>query len=70
MTERASATNTPPTSTSHSSRLISTATVPSAPPSANEPVSPMNTSAGWLLYQRNPSAAPNTAAQNTVSSPL
>ena len=70
ITDSASATNTPPTSTSQNSRLMSTATTPSAPPRASEPVSPMNTSAGWQLYQRKPSAAPSTAAQNTVSSPL
>ena len=34
----------------------------SAPPSAIEPVSPMNTSAGQALYQRNPIAAPISAA--------
>ena len=70
ITESASATNTPPTSTSQNSRLMSTATMPSAPPSISEPVSPMNTSAGWQFHHRKPSAAPKTAAQNTVSSPL
>src|SRR5207247_8332485 len=49
ITDSASATNTPPTSTSQNSRLMSTATTPSAPPSASEPVSPMNTYAGWQL---------------------
>ena len=69
MTESVSATNTPPTSTSQNSRLMSTAMVPRAPPRANDPVSPMNTLAGWQLYHRKPSEAPRTAAQNTVSSP-
>ena len=47
-----------------------TATVPSAAPSASEPVSPMKTSAGCALNQRNPSEAPTIAAQKTASSPV
>ena len=38
------------------------ANAPSAPPSAIEPVSPMNTSAGNALYQRKPIAPPISAA--------
>src|SRR5437660_1776504 len=36
---------------------------------ATPPGSPMNTWAGWALNQRNPSDAPASAPQNTVSSP-
>ena len=43
--------------------LLDTATVPSAPPSASDPVSPMNIRAGWVLNQRQPSAAPTTDMQ-------
>src|SRR5207244_3419012 len=45
------------------------ATAPSAAPSASEPTSPMKMSAGYELYQRNPSDAPTSEPQNTVSSP-
>ena len=48
----------PPMKSSSSSCLISTATVPMAPPSASEPTSPMKISAGWALYQRKPRLAP------------
>ena len=44
------------------------ATVPSAAPSASDPTSPMKISAGYELYQRNPSDAPTSEPQNTVSS--
>ena len=47
ITDSASITNRPPTSSSTISCLVSTATVPSAPPRASEPTSPMKTSAGW-----------------------
>ncbi|MNL07154.1 hypothetical protein D3C87_1278220 [compost metagenome] len=46
-----------------------TAMVPSAPPSASAPTSPMKTCAGWVLNQRNASPAPAMAEQNTSSSP-
>ena len=39
------------------------------PPSASEPVSPMNTAAGYTLKRRTPSSAPATALV-TGSSPL
>src|SRR6266487_5714179 len=67
-TDSASRTNTPPTITSSSSCLMRIATVPSAAPSASEPTSPMKISAGYELYQRNPSDAPTSEPQNTVSS--
>ena len=46
-----------------------------APPSAIEPVSPMNTSAGKALYQRKPiappiSAAPTIARSSFVGAPV
>ena len=49
--------------------LVTTATAPSAPPIASEPVSPMNTMAGGALNHRKPRPAPISAAQNTASSP-
>src|ERR1035441_7564981 len=61
MTDPASITKMPPMNGSNSSCLIITATVPIAPPSASEPTSPMNTSAGCALYQRNPMAEPTMA---------
>src|SRR5438046_2670479 len=60
---------TPPTMSSRNSAFRRMATVPKAPPIASAPVSPMNTWAGWALNQRNPSDAPASAPQNTVSSP-
>ena len=42
--------------------------MPSAAPSASDPTSPMKISAGYELNQRNPSDAPTSAPQNTVSS--
>ena len=43
--------------------------MPSEPPIASDPVSPMNTCAGWQLNHKNPRPAPMSAAQNTVNSP-
>ena len=45
-----------------------TATVPIAPPSASDPTSPMNTSAGCALYQRKPMLAPTIDPQKMVTS--
>ncbi len=70
MTLTASSTNSPPMIASTISCLADTAIAPSAPPSASEPVSPMNTIAGGALYQRNPSPAPISAAQKTTISPV
>src|SRR2546425_9533408 len=44
ITDTASAANTPPAMSSRNSALSMIATVPSAPPMAREPVSPMNRS--------------------------
>src|SRR6266852_1495002 len=68
MTETASMTKTPPTTTSNNSCLQQIATTPIRPPIASEPVSPMKTLAGWQLNQRNPKPAPLSAAQTTVRS--
>ena len=38
-----------------------------APPKANEPVSPINTFAGFALNTKNPSTAPTTAIQNIAT---
>jgi len=53
----------------HNSFFISTAIIPNAPPKASEPVSPINTCAGYELNQRNPKPAPISAAIKTVNSP-
>ncbi len=37
------------------------------PPSANDPVSPINTLAGWALNTRNPSNAPTALRANKVT---
>ena len=42
---------------------------PSSPPSGSEPVSPMNTCAGWQLNQRKPTTAPIIPAARTANSP-
>ena len=44
--------------------------VPSMPPSASEPVSPMKIEAGGALNQRKPEPAPITAPHSTASSPV
>ena len=51
-------------------RLIQTAIAPKAPPSASEPVSPINTAAGGALYHRKPRPPPMTAEVNTSNSPV
>ena len=68
ITESASITKMPPTSTSSSSTLRKIAIAASAPPSAIEPVSPMKTSAGNALNQRKPIAAPISAAPMNAAS--
>ena len=70
MTDTASITKTPPTNIRRSSCLQQMAMMAMNPPMASEPVSPMNTWAGWALNQRKPRPAPAIAAQSTVSSPL
>ena len=70
ITDTASSTNSPPTMASTISCLMATATVPSRPPSASEPVSPMKIDAGGALNQRNPRPAPITAPHSTASSPV
>src|SRR5579859_7804938 len=69
ITDTASMTKIPPTKNSSISCLMITAMTPNVPPSESEPTSPMNTSAGCALYQRNPSDAPTSAPHNTVNSP-
>ena len=49
--------------------LVATAMVPSRPPSASEPVSPMKICAGGALNHRKPMPAPISAPQITASSP-
>ena len=62
ITDSASITKMPPISNRSSSLWLMIAKPPSAPPIAIEPVSPMNTSAGKALYQRNPIAPPISEA--------
>src|SRR5262245_30360673 len=70
ITDNPSSTNTPQTTGSSSSCLIRIATVPSAPPSASEPTSPMKTSAGCAFHQRKPRLAPTSDPQKMVNSPM
>ena len=67
ITETVSTTKRPPTIASTISCLVATATAPSAPPSASEPLSPMKIFAGGALYQRKPRPEPTIAEQNTAS---
>src|SRR3546814_1446864 len=60
----------PPMIASTNSCLTSTATTPSAAPSASAPTSPMNTCAGYALNQRKPRPATAIAVQKIASSPL
>src|SRR4051794_40652678 len=68
-TDTASSTNSPPMMASAISCLVATATEPSKPPNASEPVSPMKIEAGGALNQRKPKPPPITAPHNTASSP-
>ena len=54
----------PPIRSSRKIVFVMIANAASAPPSAIEPVSPMNTSAGNALYQRNPISPPISAARD------
>ena len=58
ITDKVSATITPPNTASNNSHLPITANVPKRPPRANEPVSPIKTSAFGLLNFKNPKDAP------------
>ncbi len=70
ITDSASTTNRPPTISSTTSFLVSTASMPIAPPMPRAPTSPMNTCAGYVLYQRKPMPAPNSAAAKMASSSM
>jgi hypothetical protein len=61
--ETASSTKSPPITGKRSSVLVSTAAAARTPPIASDPVSPIKMSAGWELYQRNPTMAPTIAPQ-------
>src|SRR5436190_8127315 len=69
ITETASTTKMPPMIASTISCRTITAMVPSAPPSASAPTSPMNTCAGYALNHRKARPAPAIAAQKISSSP-
>ena len=56
ITDSASIRKMPPMKRSSTSVFVMIANAASAPPIAIEPVSPMITSAGNALYQRNPTA--------------
>jgi hypothetical protein len=70
MTDSASTTNSPPTMPSTISCLVATAMAPSAPPSASEPVSPMNTAAGGALYHRKPEPPADQPGDKITISPV
>ena len=69
ITDSASTTKMPPMMASTISCRTMTAMVPSAPPSASAPTSPMNTWAGWVLNHKNARPAPAMAAQKINNSP-
>ena len=54
ITDNASITKMPPITTSNNSVLVKIAMAAKAPPKAKEPVSPMNTLAGFTLYTKKP----------------
>ena len=62
ITDSASIRKIPPMKTSSTSVSVMIASPAIAPPSAIDPVSPMNTSAGCALNQRKPIVAPIMAA--------
>ena len=55
-----------PTMGIYSSIPLTTAAAATKPPKASEPVSPMNTFAGYTLNIRKPSKAPITAAEQSI----
>src|SRR5699024_848418 len=67
MTDKVSITKTNPMMTSNISSLAIMATAAIIPPSASEPVSPINIFAGWALKTKKPSKAPTTAIENRVT---
>ena len=54
---------TPPKIAKRSSHLPKIARVPNKPPKAREPVSPINTFAGWKFHTKKPSVPPANAAE-------
>ena len=68
ISESTSITKMPPIRSSRISVSVTIAKPAIAPPSAIEPVSPMNTSAGKALYQRNPIVPPISAAASVARS--
>ena len=57
-TDRVTATNSPPSTTSSSSVRVTIASPDISPPSASEPVSPMKIRAGAVFHHRKPRQAP------------
>ena len=53
-------TNTTPSSGIYSRLPLSAAIAAAKPPSPSEPVSPMNTEAGWVLKRRYPASTPHS----------
>ena len=70
ITDAASKTKSPPVIAKTISCLVTTPTAPKDPPSANEPVSPINIFAGGALNQRKPIDAPIIAPQKALLLPL
>ena len=70
MTETASRTNKPPVIAKTISCFVIIPTAPSDPPSAKDPVSPINIFAGGALNHRNPRHAPIIDPQKTATSPM
>src|SRR5699024_7061703 len=67
ITDNVSKTHTPPIITSSISIFVIIAIPAIAAPSDKEPVSPINSLAGWVLKTKNPSSAPTVANANIVT---
>ena len=70
MTDKASKTNKPPVIAKTISCLVIIPTDPREPPSARDPVSPINILAGGALNHKNPKHAPIIAPQKIDISPV
>ena len=70
MTEAASKTNKPPVIAKTISCLVIIPIAPNDPPSAKDPVSPINILAGGALNHKKPKHAPIIDPQKTDTSPI
>ena len=66
--DKVSITNTPPTTASDNSWRVKMAMAAREPPKAREPVSPINTLAGWVLNTKKPRREPIKTKQKIAIS--